>query len=103
MTDEATVSDPKPWGGRTSTTLVPSVLMMRQPPANVPSAIVVAQQRTTHSGTWKPGPLESVPLAIRASEMTPIVFWASFVPCASATIDEDATCPQRNSRSDRSE
>jgi hypothetical protein len=33
MTVAATVSDPKPCGGRTSTTLVPSVLMMRQPPA----------------------------------------------------------------------
>src|SRR4051794_15626763 len=102
MTDEATVSDPNPWGGRTSTTLVPSVLMMRQPPVKVPSAIVLAQQMTTHSGTWKPGPLEIEPLAIRASEITPIVFWASFVPCASATIDDDATCPHRNPRSDRS-
>ena len=37
-----------------------------------------------------------------ASEMTPIVFCASFVPCASATIDDDATCAQRNSRSERS-
>jgi hypothetical protein len=33
MTVAATVSDPNPCGGRTSTTLVPSVLMMRQPPA----------------------------------------------------------------------
>ena len=32
ITDAATVSEPKPCGGRTSTTLVPSVLMMRQPP-----------------------------------------------------------------------
>jgi hypothetical protein len=41
-------------------------------------------------------------LAISASEITPIVFWASLVPCASATIEDDATCPHRNSRSDRS-
>src|SRR3954447_7483992 len=102
MTDAATVSDPKPWGGRTSTTLVPRVLMIRQPPQYVPNAMAVAQLMTTHSGTRKLGPPAIVPLAINASEITPIVFWASLVPCASATIDDDATCPQRNSRSDRS-
>ena len=43
-----------------------------------------------------------LPFAISASEITPIVFWASLVPWASATIDDEATWPQRNSRSARS-
>ena len=32
ITVAATASDPKPCGGRTSTTFVPSVFMIRQPP-----------------------------------------------------------------------
>ena len=32
---------------------VPSVLMMRQPPVNVPSEIALAEATTTQSGTWK--------------------------------------------------
>jgi hypothetical protein len=38
-----------------------------------------AQQRMTHTGAWDP--LAGVPLVIRASVMTPMVFCASFVPC----------------------
>ena len=34
--------------------------------------------------------------------MTPIVFCASLVPCASATIEDEATCAQRKPRSARS-
>jgi len=37
----------------------------------------------------------SVPLAIRASVMTPIVFCASLVPCASDTMHADPICPIR--------
>ena len=37
----------------------------------------------------------SVPLAIRASVMTPMVFCASFVPWASDTMHADAICPIR--------
>ena len=103
MTDAATVSEPNPCGGRTSTTLVPSVLMIRQPPAVGPERDRRrAARRRPISGTSKPSPPAIEPLAISASEITPIVFCASLVPCASATIDDDATCPQRNWRSDRS-
>src|SRR5215207_9652377 len=45
------------------------------------------------AGTSKSAPPSIVPLAIKAREITPIVFWASLVPCASATIDDDATWP----------
>ena len=46
-------------------------------------------------------PPERLPFAISARQITPIVFWASLVPCASATIDDEATCAQRNWRSAR--
>ena len=52
---------------------VPSVLMMRQPPVNVPSEIAVAEATTTQSGTWKLD-AEMLPLATNASVITPIVF-----------------------------
>jgi hypothetical protein len=74
MTDAATVSEPKPCGGGTSTTFVPSVLMMRQPPTYVPRAIAVAQLAITHVGTSKLSPPAIVPLEMSASEITPIVF-----------------------------
>jgi hypothetical protein len=35
-------------------------------------------------------------VVISVSVMTPIVFWASLVPCASATIDADTICPILN-------
>jgi hypothetical protein len=35
----------------------------------------------------------SVPSTMSASVMTPIVFWASFVPCARETSDADPICP----------
>ena len=54
---------------------------------------------TTQVGTVKPAPPWIEPLAISASEITPIVFCASLVPWASATIEEEATWSQRNSRS----
>jgi hypothetical protein len=37
----------------------------------------------------------SVPFAIRARVMTPIVFCASLVPWASDTMQADPTCPMR--------
>ena len=58
---------------------LPIVLMMRQPPAYVPSAMAVAAEITTQSGTWKSS-AAIVPLATSASVITPIVFCASFVP-----------------------
>src|SRR3954454_10689353 len=45
----AVVSAAKPWIGFRLTILWPIVLMMRQPPIAVPSAIAVAAARTTHS------------------------------------------------------
>ena len=35
------------------------------------------------------------PWAISASEITPIVFWASFVPCASDTREAEKIWPYR--------
>jgi hypothetical protein len=34
-----------------------------------------------------------MPAVIRVSVMTPIVFCASLVPCASATMEADTICP----------
>jgi hypothetical protein len=76
---------------------LPSVLMMRQPPVNVPSEIALAEQMTTHVGTWK-DVLEISPCAMRASVITPIVFCASLVPCDSAGRLPDASCPSRKPR-----
>src|SRR4051794_41519702 len=74
ITEAATVSEPKPCGGRTSTTRVPSVLMIPPPPPYVPSAIASAQLTLTHVGTAKFSPPPIEPFAIRASEITPTVF-----------------------------
>ncbi len=49
------VSAAKPWTGWSFTSLWPSVRMMRQPPAAVPAAIVVAHKITTHDGTLNSG------------------------------------------------
>ena len=71
---------------------LPIVLMIRQPPLAVPSAIDSAQPSLTQSGTEKFVAL-MLPLAISASEITPIVFWASLVPCASDTRDAEKIWP----------
>ena len=69
--------------------------MMRHPPMYVPRAIVIAQANTTHNcGSGLA--VDCHPTVMRASVMTPIVFCASLVPCASATSDEVKICPQRN-------
>src|SRR3954470_14278557 len=62
ITVAATSSEEKPCGGRTSVTLVPSVLMIRQPPAKVPSAIATPHETMTHVGTVKSAPPERLPL-----------------------------------------
>ena len=46
----AVVSAAKPWTGSSFTTRWPIVLMIRQPPAAVPSEIAVAATRITQSG-----------------------------------------------------
>ena len=52
-----------------------------------------AQERITQNGAWAPD--GSVPLAISASVMTPMVFCASLVPCARETMHADPTWPIR--------
>src|SRR5204862_6980990 len=52
-----------------------------------------AAVRITKSGG--PEPEGSFPAAISVSVITPIVFCASFVPCASDTIEADTTWPCR--------
>lgn len=71
--------------------------MIRQPPVNVPRAIALAEHTTTHVGTWNEE-LEMSPCATSASVITPIVFWASFVPCESASRLPEASCPSRKPR-----
>ena len=51
--------------------------MMRMPPDIVPSEMALAAAMMTHNGMSSP--LCSPP-AIRASTMTPMVFWASWRP-----------------------
>ena len=77
----AVVSAANPWTGSSFTTFWPIVLMIRQPPAAVPSDIAVAARRITHSGTIGSG---MTPPATSASVTMPIVFWASFEPWLNA-------------------
>jgi hypothetical protein len=90
MTEAAAVSAAKPSIGWSFASLVPIVLMIRQPPAAVPQAMAVAAIRMTQTGTSKVG---NTPCANSARVMMPIVFCASFVPCASASRPPDASCP----------
>ena len=53
-------------------------------------------ERMTRNGGPEFGP--STPAVISVSVMRPIVFWASLVPWASATIDADTIWPNRNPR-----
>jgi hypothetical protein len=55
---------------------------------------VIAQSTTTQNGVLALA--ASVPLAISASVMMPIVFCASLVPWASETIDAEQIWPIRN-------
>ena len=99
-------------GWRIIQTLGTKVVEVRPPQGfgseTVAASVILASSHvgyplsTTQVGTSKLSPPDRLPLAISASEMTPIVFCASLVPCASATIDEDATCAQRKPRSARS-
>ena len=67
--------------------------MMRHPPMYVPSAIAMAQATMTQVSGAEPtgcGPTE-----MSVSVMTPIVFCASLVPCASATSELEKICACR--------
>src|ERR1039457_7406027 len=59
----------------------------------MPRLIASPQDRITQNGALDP--LGSDLFTVRASVMTPIVFCASFVPCARDTIDADPICPIR--------
>ncbi len=79
----------KPWAGSMVVRPRPRVWVMRQPPRYVPSAIARPALTITQTGGAEPGASE--PDVISASVMMPMVFCASFVPCASETSDADAT------------
>ena len=90
------VSAANPWMGCSFTILWPRVLMMRQPPAAVPTAMTMAQvtmiqvsmppsalpgcRKASIGGRSSSVPAASAP--IRARAMMPMVFCASLVPCA---------------------
>ena len=81
------VSAVKPWIRWMSLTRRPSVRMIRQPPMYVPSPIANAADRTTQNGGGEPG--ARMPAVIRVNVITPMVFCASLVPWASATMDAE--------------
>ena len=83
------VSAEKPCAGSTVVTCVPRVRITLQPPENVPSATATAQLTFTQLGTPAPGASRSPATSVRT--ITPIVFCASFVPCASATSELEST------------
>jgi hypothetical protein len=56
--------------------------------------MAVAADTTTQVGMWKSS-AAMVPLATSASVITPIVFWASLVPCARASSPPEITWPKR--------
>lgn len=84
----------KPDAGCNFVTPLPMVFMIFQPPIEVPSAITVAQEIFTHSGT--PLVLSRTPPVIRANVIMPIVFWASLFPCEYATSAAEKSCSFKN-------
>src|SRR5918992_351029 len=59
-----------------------------------PEPITAAETITQNGGVGSPAGRE--PYATSARAITPMVFWASLVPCASASSPPDTTCPPRN-------
>ena len=94
MADADDASAAMPWGDSISVRPLPMVRMTRQPPSQVPRLMAKAQETITQVGAFDP--LASVPLAINARVITPMVFWASLVPWASDTIDAEPIWPIRN-------
>ena len=72
------LSAQKPCIGFRFVNFVPLVFTTLLPPARVPSAIVAWESSTTQNGTKKTVPKK--PPVKSSREITPIVFWASFVP-----------------------
>ncbi len=87
----------KPCAGSISTRPLPRVRITRQPPRYVPSPMAAAQDSTTQNGVAAFS--LCVPLAIRARVMMPIVFCASFVPCASDSSEAEPIWPSLKPRS----
>ena len=107
MTNAPLVSAANPCSGVMRMILLPIVLMMRCPPADVPRAIAAAHATMTHVGTLSEvgsihdGNVEPFPAARNessASVMTPIDFCASFDPCENAIRHADASCRRRDTR-----
>ncbi len=90
------VSAANPCGDWMSVIPLPMVRMIRQPPMYVPRPMASPADAITHSGGPASGP--RVPTEIRVRVMTPMVFCASLVPCASETSDAEAICPTRKPR-----
>ena len=93
ITADEAICAAKPCWGVKWVNPCPMVRMMRHPPKNVPIAIATAQLTTTHAGVEEFD--ASVPLAMRASVTTPMVFCASLVPCAMESSDDEPICPTR--------
>ena len=83
--------DAAPCGVSISTIPLPMVRMMRQPPEYVPRPMATPAAMITHS--CGPVPAACRLAAINTNVITPMVFWPSEVPCASATIDAVKACP----------
>ena len=60
-----------------------------------PTALISALAAVTMTQVGGAESAARFPFAIRARVMTPIVFWASFVPWARARSPPDTTCPSR--------
>ena len=75
------VSAQKPWYGRSRVTLCAIVFTILQPPENVPRPIAAAHDKITQKGIGRVvTPIGLDDSAISRIAMTPMVFWASFVP-----------------------
>ncbi|MNY63037.1 hypothetical protein D3C86_1999460 [compost metagenome] len=78
ITEAAEISAAKPLIGSILKIFVPMVLIIFQPPIDVPSAIDVAAAILTHKGT---SIVSRRPEVTSAKVIIPIAFWASLVPC----------------------
>ena len=99
MTAAPEVSAANPCTGWRHRTFRPTVLMIRQPPAAVPSAMAAAHAATTQNGMGKDPPTGTTnPPATRAMVMRPMVFWASLPPWESAMEEAERTWKILNQR-----
>ena len=74
----------------------PSVWMIRHPPMAVPAAMATPAATTTHNGGADCAGSRPTVISIRV--ITPMVFCASLVPCASAIIEAETICARWNPR-----